>query len=259
MARQPVVVRALLLLGNVVGGLALFWPFVLGSRLDSIEVSRLVPYAWAIVLPILLVLLVQSLLAQDRDIRSLAMLAALAALAAAVRPLGAGVAGLEPIWAVILIGGRALGARLGYLLGAFSMAVSALLTGGVGPWLPYQMLVGAWVGAAPALLPTLRGRREVAFMTILGGITGLAVGALLNLWFWPLAIGIDPAIAFVPGLSASENLAHWLRYGLLTSAGFDVPRAALLASLLALSSTTLLGVLRRATRRASFAPVIATE
>lgn len=259
MARQPVVVRTLLLVGNVVGALALFWPFVLGSRLNSVDVSRLLPYAWAVVLPILLVLLVQSLIAQHRDIRSLAMLAALAALAAAVRPLGAGVAGLEPIWAVILIGGRALGARLGYLLGAFSMAVSALLTGGVGPWLPYQMLVGAWVGAVPALLPRVRGWRETALMVSLGAVTGLAVGALLNLWFWPLAVGIDPEIAFVPGLEATENLMHWIRYGLLTSAGFDIPRAVLLATLLALSSATLLGVIRRATRRASFTPAIATE
>lgn len=253
------ITRALMIIGNAVGACALFWPFILGSQLDTVEAARLIPYAWALVLPIILVVLVQSLLARDRDVRTLAMLAALAALAAAVRPLGAGVAGLEPIWAVILLGGRALGARLGYLLGALSMCVSALLTGGVGPWLPYQMLVAAWVGAAPALLPQLRGRSEAILMSALGAITGLAVGALLNLWFWPLAIGIDPGAAFTPGLSAAENAANWLRYGLLTSAGFDVPRAVMLAVLLGLSSSTLLAVLRRATRRVSFATLVAAE
>lgn len=253
------ITRALLAVGNIIGGCALFWPFIFGARIDSVEASRLVPYAWALLLPIVLVLLMQTLLAQDRDIRVLAMLAALAALAAAVRPLGAGVAGLEPIWAVILLGGRALGPRLGYLLGALGMFVSALVTGGVGPWLPYQMLVAAWVGALPSVLPRVRGPRETVLMSVLGAVTGLLVGAMLNLWFWPLAVGIEPAAAFVPGLPASENLVHWIRYGVLTSAGFDLPRAAMLAVLLALSSTTILGVLRRATRRISFVPVVAAQ
>lgn len=259
MARTSVIARVLLVVGNAVGALALFWPFVLGQYLNSVEAARLVPYAWTVLLPIILVLLLQTLLAPDRDIRTLAMLAALAALAAAVRPLGAGVAGLEPIWAVILLGGRALGPRLGYLLGALSMCVSALFTGGVGPWLPYQMLVAAWVGILPALLPHLRGRAEIALMSVLGAVTGIAVGALLNLWFWPLAVGIDPAVAFTPGLSAPENVVHWIRYGLLTSAGFDLPRAAMLAILLALTTRTMLEVLRRSTRRVSFTAVLAEQ
>lgn len=258
MARTAVV-RLLIVTGNLTGALALFWPFVLGSAITSTEMSRVLPYAWGVLLLTMLILLLQLLLAQDRDIRQLAMVAALAALAAAVRPLGAGVAGLEPIWAVILLGGRALGARLGYLLGAISMLVSALFTGGVGPWLPYQMLVAAWVGTAAAVLPALRGRTEALLMAMIGAVSGLVIGALLNLWFWPLAIGLDPSIAFVPGLPAAENFQHWIRYGLLTSAGFDIPRAVMLALLLGITAQPLLTVIRRSTRRTVFVPVLAQE
>lgn len=258
MARTAVV-RLLIVLGNLTGALALFWPFVFATAITSTEVSRLLPYAWGVLLLTMLVLLLQLLLAQDRDIRQLAMVAALSALAAAVRPLGAGVAGLEPIWAVILLGGRALGPRLGYLLGAISMLVSALFTGGVGPWLPYQMLVAAWVGSAASVFPALRGRVEALLMAALGAVSGVIIGALLNLWFWPLAIGLDPSIAFVPGLPATENLQHWIRYGLLTSAGFDIPRAVMLALLLGTTAQPLLSVIRRSTRRTVFVPVLAQE
>ena len=44
-----------------------------------------------------------------------------------------------------------------------TMFASALLTGGVGPWLPFQMLAAGWVGLLrrlPAAAP--RGRREIA-------------------------------------------------------------------------------------------------
>lgn len=259
MARRGVIVRAAILAGNAVGALALFWPFVLGGLLDTTDVSRLLPYAWSAVVLVTVVLLVRTMLGSDRDIRQLAMLAALTALASAVRPLGAGVAGLEPIWAVILLGGRALGPQLGYLLGALSMFTSALFTGGVGPWLPYQMLVAAWIGALPGIWPHLRGRSETVLMSALGAVSGIAIGALLNLWFWPLAIGLDPTIAFIPGAPSLENVANWLRYGTLTSAGFDIPRAALLAVLLALMSTSVLSIIRRATRRASFEPVLAQQ
>ncbi|MHB0927787.1 MAG: ECF transporter S component [Candidatus Nanopelagicales bacterium] len=242
----------LLAIANLVGALAFAWPFVF----SSVDGARLVPYAWAVVLPVTLVIVAQSLLAHDRDIRRVTLMATLVALAAAVRPLGAGVAGLEPIWAVILLSGRALGARAGFVIGALAIAISALITGGVGPWMPYQMMVAAWAGALPGLLPRLRGRPEVLWMAGLGLVTGIVSGALLNLWFWPLAIGLTPEIAFTPGASALSNGLHWLHYGLLTSMGFDVPRALVTATLLALTTPRLLPILRRASRRATFTAVM---
>lgn len=247
----------LVIVANVLGGLAFAWPFLIGGAAG--DITRMLPYAWAVVLPAVVLIAAQVLLARDRDIREVTLLATLVALGAAVRPLGAGVAGLEPVWAVILLSGRALGARAGFLVGSLTMLTSALITGGVGPWLPYQMMVGAWAGAIPGMLPDVRGRREVALLVALGAAAGIAAGALLNLWFWPLAIGLDPAISFVPDAGPMANLGHWLRYGVLTSFGFDVPRAVLTAVLVGVSAPSLLPVLRRASRRARFEPLLVSS
>lgn len=233
---------------NALGLFAFFWPFMLDGSFG--DAARFVPYLWALALPALLLVSAQVLLGRQRDIRQVTLIATLIALGAAVRPLGAGVAGIEPVWTVILLAGRALGARAGFLIGALTMLTSAAVTGGVGPWLPFQMMVAAWVGAVPGLLPTIRGKVEVVLLAGFGFISGLAVGALLNLWFWPLAIGLTPDISFVPGSGASTNLQHWLRYGSLTSFGFDIPRGVLTALLLAVSAPSLLPILRRASRRA---------
>ncbi len=244
--------RALFMVANLFGALAFTWPFVFPASGSS----RLTPYAWSISMPVLLVVAAQMLLARDRDIRRVTLMATLVALAAAARPLGAGVAGLEPIWAVILLSGRALGARAGFVIGALAIAISALVTGGVGPWMPYQMMVAAWVGTMPGLLPRLRGRAEVIWMTTLGLAAGMLSGALLNLWFWPTAIGLSSDISFVPTAGAFTNVVHWLHFGLLTSAGFDVPRAIITGALLALTTPRILPILRRATRRAAFVAMI---
>ena len=44
------------------------------------------------------------------------------------------------IFFLIVLAGAAFGPRFGLLLGLCSMAVSAIVTGGIGPWLPFQML-----------------------------------------------------------------------------------------------------------------------
>ena len=57
-----------------------------------------------------------------------------------------------------------LGPGFGFVLGSVTMFASALLTGGVGPWMPFQMLAMGWVSMGAGLLPgpdRLRGRREL--------------------------------------------------------------------------------------------------
>ncbi|MGB2757536.1 MAG: hypothetical protein WBD02_07725, partial [Acidimicrobiia bacterium] len=56
-------------------------------------------------------------------------------------------AGGNLIFSVIVLGAIAYGIEFGFLLGLSSMGIGALLTGGLGPWLPFQMLAAATLGA----------------------------------------------------------------------------------------------------------------
>ena len=82
----------------------------------------------------------------------LALLAALAAIDAALRlALVNGVGGFSPIFLLVICAGYEFGASYGFLVGAFSLLVSALVTGGIGPWLPYETFAVGWVGASSGL------------------------------------------------------------------------------------------------------------
>jgi energy-coupling factor transport system substrate-specific component len=179
------------------------------------------------------------------------LLGVLTAVAAALRPLSGGVTGFQPMFVVLIIGGRVFGPGFGFLLGATSMLASALITGGVGPWLPFQMIAAAWLGLGAGLLPRCRGRREVALLAAYGALSALAYGLLLNLWFWPF-IATDGSIAFVAGASIADNLGRLLAFTLATSWGFDIPRAVGNAVLIALLGAPALRALRRAHRVAAF-------
>jgi energy-coupling factor transport system substrate-specific component len=138
------------------------------------------------------------------------------------------------------------------VLGALTMFASALLTGGVGPWLPYEMFGMAWVGFFAGCLPRASGRAEITLLGVYGFVAGLAYGLLLNLWFWPFAVSGDNATAFVAGAPLGENLRRFLAFDIATSLGFDLPRAVTNLVLVVVMGRPVLVVLRRAARRASF-------
>lgn len=136
------------------------------------------------------------------------------------------------------------------------MFTSALLTAGVGPWLPFQMVAAGWFAMGAGLLPQIRGRAEIAMLMAYGAVASLLYGFLMNLSFWPWALGEGSELSFVPGAPLSENVARWLAFNLATSLGWDIPRAVLTAVLTLLAGPVLLRAVRRATRRAAFdAPV----
>ena len=92
------------------------------------------------------------------DSRRLALLATLAAIDAGLRlVLVTGIEGFSPIFFLILCAGYAFGPSYGFRVGGMSLLVSALATGGVGPWLPFQVFAAGWVGAAAGLLSGLSG------------------------------------------------------------------------------------------------------
>jgi energy-coupling factor transport system substrate-specific component len=249
---------AAVLLASVVGVLGFTWPLLVSvdAPLASAGDATLL---FALLLPLLVAVVMAELADGGMDARTVAMLGVLAAAGAALRPLGTGIAGFEPIFFLLVLAGRAYGSGFGFALGATTLFASALVTAGVGPWLPFQMLGAAWVAAGAGLLPRrLRGRAELAVLGLYGALAGLLYGLLLNLTVWPLLFRgtTVTAISFVPGDAVVDNLQRFVAFTLATSLGFDVPRALLTGGLVVATGRPLLRALRRAGRRAAFdAPV----
>src|SRR5690606_26784390 len=111
-------------------------------------------------------------------------------------------AGIETVLILVILGGRVFGAGFGFVLGATTLFASALLTGGVGPWLPFQMLAASWVGLGAGLLPRLRrtgGWSEIALLSGYGAVAAVVFGFVMNLSFWPFTLGIGSDLSFVAG------------------------------------------------------------
>lgn len=243
-----------LLLATAVGLAAFGWPLLVdpGSALADLSDT---PLLFAVLLLLVLAVALAEIADGGIDAKAVAMLGVLTAVGAALRPLGTGIAGLEPVFFLLILSGRALGPGFGFVLGSTTLFASALVTGGVGPWLPFQMLAAAWVGAGAGLLgrPRWRGWRELALLAVYGAVAGLAYGLALNLSFWPFTLGERTALSFVAGDAVLDNLRRFVAFSLATSLGFDLPRAALTALLVLLTGRPLLRALRRADRRAAFA------
>ena len=242
-------------LASIAGLFAFGWPLFAHAGSTLVAHSNDGPWLMVLVLPLVLAVVLSDLADGGMDAKAVAILGVMIAVIAALRPLGGGVAGLEPVWAVVIIGARAFGPGFGFALGSLGVFASALTTGGVGPWLPFQMFAAAWVGLGAALLPPLRGRAEVFLVAGYGFIVGLVVGILLNLWFWPFTSDLPSAVAFVGGASVIELLHRLFMFSLLTSLGYDIPRAVLTAVLLLIAGGPLLRALRRVKRRAAFGAV----
>ena len=215
-----------------VAGLVLFvWPFLgLGLPPDVPAVAVTVAAVGSLAL----------IEAGTRRLDSgrLALLAALAAIDAALRlALVNGLGCFSPIFFLVIVAGYEFGPSYGFLVGSFSLLVSALVTGGVGPWLPYETFALGWVGLASGLAgvavrhirPSRRGwrpnRLDVAALVAVALVTGFAYGALTDIWGWVAFYrGVDN-IGWQPGLSALDTLARFGRYYALTSLAGDAFRA----------------------------------
>lgn len=228
--------------------LAFAWPLLIRPS-SSLSQTDVAPLLFALVLPLVAAAAVTEV-ASGLDPKRVAMLGVLTALGAALRPLGAGVAGIEPIFFLIVLGGRVFGPGFGFLLGTTTLATSALLTAGIGPWLPYQMLAAAFVGLGAGLLP--HGRRETMLLACYGAVASVLYGLAMNLSFWPFLVGPDTEISFVAGAPLAENLRRFLLFSIVTSLGWELGRAITTATLITLVGGVVLRVLRRASHRAAF-------
>jgi energy-coupling factor transport system substrate-specific component len=140
-------------------------------------------------------------------------------------------AGASAFYFLVIIGGYVFGARLGFLIGSGALFVSAVLTGGLGPWLPFQTFAAGWLGMSAGwlglvLTPKLRGhkRSELLIVAAFAGAWGFLFGVIMNLWFWPF-VAQGESISWEPGMGLGTAVRHYWSFYLLTSAGWDAWRA----------------------------------
>lgn len=213
------------------------------------------PLLFVLILPVIIGVVLAELSSGGIDAKALAMMGVLAAVGAALRPMGAGMAGIELVYFLLVLAGRVYGPGFGYVLGAVTIFTSALITAGVGPWMPFQMMTAAWIGMGAGLLPwrSLRGRREIALLVVYAVFAAYLFGALMNLWFWPFVLHEGGQLSYVPGAPVLENLHTFFLYNLATSAwGWDTGRAITNAVAIVVVGPAVLLVLRRAARKAAW-------
>lgn len=224
------------LLTTLIGVTAFLYPFFLP------ELSQLEGFAAAahandapLLLGGLTILCVGVLLVESQGVSSnarfVALLAILVAFNSTLRFLEValpGPGGFTPIFFLIALGGYVYGGSFGFLLGALTLLASALITGGVGPWLPYQMITAGWVGlTAPLCRPLVRlirgegGRRELLVLTLFGAGWGFLYGLIMNIWFWPYATG-TPTMYWEPGIGWQDTVARYAVFYMATSAWWDL-------------------------------------
>jgi energy-coupling factor transport system substrate-specific component len=245
---------ATLIMVTVVGVAAFSWPLVITTTTDTGH-SADAPWIFVLMLPLLLAVAGTQILSGGMDAKAVALLGVLAGSAALLRPLTGGLTGVQFMYFLLIPAGRVFGPGFGFLLGNVAMFASAVLTGGGGPWLPFQMLAAGWIGLGAGLLPRLNGKAELGMLAGYGFVAGIAYGFVMNLWFWPFAAsqtGAAAAVAFVPGAPLADNLHRWLAYSITTGLTFDVPRGLSTAVAILVVGRPVLLALRRAARRAAF-------
>ncbi|MGH3159138.1 MAG: ECF transporter S component [Streptosporangiaceae bacterium] len=239
-------------MASFLGLVAFAWPFVAAP--GAFSSAETPPLMFGALLALVLLVLFAEIADGGIDAKALAMLGVLSAIDAALRPLGAGTAGIETVFFILVLAGRVFGAGFGFALGCTSLFASALLTAGVGPWMPYQMFGCAWVGMFAGLLPPLRGKAEIGMLAAYGAVSGYFFGFMLNLSFWPFSLDPSSSIAYQPGLSFVEQWHRYLLFDATTSLGWDTGRAVTNVLAIAIAGPAALAAFRRAARRANFQP-----
>ncbi|EYT80822.1 ABC transporter permease, partial [Streptomyces sp. Tu 6176] len=253
---------AALVLVSAIGVAAFTWPFLAPPTAQVNAHAEDAPWLFAGLLVLLVAVVAATISESGLGPKAVAMLGVLAATGAALRPIGAGTAGLEPMFFLMVLSGRVLGPGFGYVLGSVTMFASALLTGGVGPWMPFQMLAMGWFTMGAGLLPgpdRLRGRAELLVLGLYGFVAAFAYGTVMNLAGWPFMGTLASSISFDPHAAIGANLARFTAYCLATSLGWDLGRAVVTVVLTLAVGPAVLRALRRATRRAAFETPVTFE
>lgn len=250
---------ALVALTGLIGVAAFLYPFFLpalssGGEAAAPQGNAL--FLFTLLFALSLVILFAEMESHALNSKLIALLGVLVAINSVLRLADNALAfmnigGFSPTLLLVILCGYCYGSRFGFLLGALTMVVSALITGGVGPWLPYQMATMGWVGITAGWLPQARlhsrPRLELALLVIVGALWGFAFGAIMNLYFWPFTVG--SAMSWTPGMTIVETVQRYALFYVATSAWWDAARAVGNVALLLLFAPAILRILRRFQRR----------
>lgn len=244
-------VSNLVLLFASLGSLALFsWPLFVGKTtyLDS----QLAQTAFIVLMPLLILIVLFEASSGSFTPSQLALLAVLIAMNAVIRMFGAGIAGVETVFFLLIIASYVFRSSFGFVMGALSLFLSALITGGVGPWLPFQMMAAGLVGLGAGALPRFQKSWLQVWVLIPYAIAAsYGYGALMTLWNWPFLAGVGSSLSYIPGAGLIANLERFWQYQILTGGLlWDTGRALTTCILIFVTAPALLATLRRAARRA---------
>jgi energy-coupling factor transport system substrate-specific component len=251
----------LLAFTSLLGLVAFAWPLLVPTLSGANTAHGTdAPWVFLAVMPLLLAIVMAELADGALDAKAVALLGILAAAMAALRVPTPGVDGFEPMWFLLVLSARVFGRGFGFVLGALGFFASALITGGVGPWLPFQMFAAAWFGFFAGCLPPMRGVHERVMLAIYAGVASLVYGLLSNFWFWPfVSANSNGPWAYEPHAGVVTNLHRFILFDAVTSLGWDIMRAATSVVLIMVLGRPVLAALRRATRRAVFEPTVIFE
>ena len=254
---QRVLSAAILAVASLIGLGSFLYPFFVPQQAQGLASSahaQDAPLIFVLLVVLCLGAVLGNLSAGMMNAKLVAVLGVLTAANAVLRGVP-GPAGFTLVFILPILCGYVYGPTFGFLLGVFSLAVSAFLGFGVGPWLPYQMFSAGWVGLLSGWLPRMdrRPRAEVLMLAIWGLFTGLVFGALMNVYFWPYVLAQGQSdIYWQPGLSLLETLKRYALFYAFTSLWWDLARAAGNFLLLLVFAAPVLRLLRRFQHRFFF-------
>jgi energy-coupling factor transport system substrate-specific component len=222
------------------------WPLLVST--SSSSQAGTAQFAGFVVAPLILSLVYLELSSANFGPRQLAVLSVLIALNGVIRLLGAGAAGIETAFFIVIIAAYVFGSSFGFILGSSSLLFSAVLSGGFGPWLPFQMLAIGLIGFLAGTLPRSKNPRWllIAFAVPASFI----YGGLMTMWNWPYLAGLGSSVSYLPGSGILDNLVRFIRFEIVTGGLiWDLGRAITTSVLIAVTATTLLATLNRAAIR----------
>lgn len=245
----------------VLGSLSLLAPLLFHQVSEPVFSQSSFPIMVSLIIMLCLVVVFIETQSSLLDSKMIAFLGILIAINAGLRFLENAIPGpgaISPVFFLIILTGYFFGGRIGFLMGALTMFVSGLITGGVGPWLPGQMIAAGWVGQFSAWLkPVIKKLEwegkfwEILILCIHGAFWGLLYGAIMNLWYWPF-IGTVPGQSWLNSAGFSGNLQRYAAYYFTTSFIWDITRAIGNILILVVLTKPVLNIFIRFNRRFSF-------